>query len=311
MFEPLREKLDQLTLKLAQGDSTFDSYRVFHGRGNAFPGLEILTVDWYTPVLLLTLFKEPNTEWLNKLLETLASYTAEKSIANIIIQHRYINDTPMQLIAGQIPSECFAQRKGLKFELSLCDRQNVGFFLDMEPGRQWLEQRCAGKRILNLFAYTCAFSVVAEAAGALSVLNVDMSSSALNRGRRNHRLNQLPLSGVTFLAENILKSWGRIKKSGPYDIIILDPPSFQRGSFVAEKDYAKLLRRLPELLTEGGDVLACLNAPELDVGFLHSQFSAVCPQATFVGRLPQCDDFPDAEPEKSLKLLHFFLPALT
>ncbi|MDN3640160.1 class I SAM-dependent methyltransferase [Simiduia curdlanivorans] len=315
MFEPLREKLSLLTDKLSapkpsKDSSTCsftDSYRVFHGRGNLYPDLNMVTVDWYAPVLLVTLFKEPAQDWLNNLLLVLAASAKGDNIASVLLQHRYLHDTPTQVVRGELPESCYAQRQGLKFELSLGDRQNVGFFLDMEPGRLWLERRCAGKRVLNLFAFTCAFSVVAEAAGAAFVLNVDMSSSALNRGRKNHRLNNLPLRGVSFLAENILKSWGRIKKSGPYDIVILDPPSFQRGSFVAEKDYAKLLRRLPELLVPGGDVLACLNAPELEVSFLRQQFDAYCPQANFVERLPASGDFPDTDAEKALKLLHFSL----
>ncbi|BFM12044.1 class I SAM-dependent methyltransferase [Simiduia litorea] len=315
MFEPLREKMNLLIAKLhrshssadVDNDSGVESYRVFHGRGNAYPGLEMLTVDWYAPILLVTLFKEPAADWLNRLLRVLTEGANHGKMAGVLLQHRYRPDTPIQVVQGELPDQVFAQRKGLKYALSLGDRQNVGFFLDMEPGRQWLEQRCRGKRVLNLFAYTCAFSVVAEAAGAVSVFNVDMSSSALNRGRNNHRINNLPLRGVSFLAENILKSWGRIKKSGPYDIVILDPPSFQRGSFVAEKDYAKLLRRLPELLVPGGDVLACLNAPELDVGFLRQQFDEFCPSANFIGRLPFSGDFPDVETEKALKLLHFSL----
>ena len=63
---------------------------------------------------------------------------------------------------------------------------------------------------------------------------------------------------------DILKSWSRIKKRSPYDIIIIDPPSFQKGSFAATKDYEKIIKNLMILANENCVVLSCLNAPELD-----------------------------------------------
>jgi 23S rRNA (cytosine1962-C5)-methyltransferase len=178
----------------------------------------------------------------------------------------------------------------------------------MEAGRIWLEQHAVDKRVLNLFAYTCAFSVVAIAAGAEKVVNVDMSSAALNIGRANHQLNNLAKNKSEYVAENILKSWSRVKKPGPYDLAIIDPPSYQKGSFIAEKDYGKVIRRLPELMPGGGLVLACLNAPELSEGFLRQQFIDQCPQAEFVERVKPHADFPDIDLEQQLKLLVYKIP---
>lgn len=302
MFEPINAAL------AAHGErKTGDSYRLFHGRGHCYPGLEFVTLDWFDPLLSVTLFAEPPAGWLAPFTELLLHHPALADCPQILIAHRY-NQQSQWLRGGEQPVQ--ARRGALRFLLSPGEQQNVGFFLDMEPGRQWLEQHCQGKRVLNLFAYTCAFSVVALAAGAQSVVNVDMSRSALARGRDNHRLNDLPLNAVTFLGENILKSWGRIRRAGPYDLIILDPPSFQKGSFVAHKDYGKLVRRLPELLPEGGQVLACLNAPELNTDFLREQFERLCPQARLVARLQNHPDFPDANVERALKLMHFSLPAV-
>lgn len=307
MFKPIASALDNLSAQLKQCSSPKDSFRVFHGRGHSFAGLDFITLDWFDPLLLVTLFREPMESELAGLMAELQSHSIFLLAAQIFIQHRYQVGAPMQKIKGSELPDPIARRGSLRFILTPGDRQNVGYFLDMEPGRQWLEQRCKGRRVLNLFAFTCAFSVVAEAAGAGAVVNVDMSSQALARGRENHRLNGLPLEGISFLSENILKSWGRIRRAGPYDIIILDPPSFQKGSFVAEKDYAKLVRRLAELLPKGGEVLACLNAPEINTEFILSQFLEGCPQAQFIQRLTPSVDFPDVDPERSLKLLHFEL----
>lgn len=286
-----------------------DSYRIFHGRGRTFEGLEFLTIDFFQPVILLTFFSEPPRGWLDEL--TAACRTLFDAGNNaFVVQHRYLTNAPSDVLWGILPEQCVARRGNLQFALHLAQQQNSGFFLDMEPGREWLAANAADKRILNLFAYTCAFSVVAVAANAQCVVNVDMSSAALNLGRSNHQRNGLDKHRSEFLAENILKSWGRIKKRGPFDVVIIDPPSYQKGSFVAEKDYAKVVRRLPELMPGGGLVLACLNAPELTEGFLRNQFLENCPEADFVQRLAPHKDFPDVDPERQLKLLVYSLPSI-
>ncbi len=245
---------------------------------------------------------EPPPGWLDALIAALGDKLTP-SYDCLVVQHRYLPNAPSEVPLGQLPEQVYAQRGALRFHLHLARQQNAGFFLDMEPGRQWLEQQAPGKRVLNLFAYTCAFSVVAVAAGADKVVNVDMSSPSLNTGRANHQLNGLDKNRSEFLAEDILKSWGRIKKRGPYDLVIIDPPSYQKGSFIATKDYAKVVRRLPELMPEGGLVLACLNAPELSEDYLKQQFEEQCPGAVFVERLTPSADFPDVDPQQQLKLL--------
>ena len=286
-----------------------DSYRLFHGRGRCFPGFEFVTVDFFQPVILVTLFAEPPTDFVAQLQNFVAQQFFGVAVV-LLLQRRYVSGAPSEILLGELPNEVCARRGGLVFNLHLARQQNSGFFLDIEPAREWLEQQAAGKRVLNLFAYSCAFSLVAIAAGAEKVVNVDMSSAALNLGRDNHRLNGLPKERSEYLAENILKSWSRIKKRGPYDLVIIDPPSYQKGSFIAHKDYAKVVRRLPELMPEGGVVLACLNAPELSENFLREQFAEQCPSAKFMERLQPHVDFPDVDLEQQLKLLVYKIPAL-
>lgn len=299
------ERLELLAKKIRSQD-LIDSYRVFHGRGQTFPGLEFVTIDFFQPVMLVTLFAAPPENWLDELIATSRSlFNEDKTV--LLIQRRYLAGAPSELCFGLLPEQSCARRGKLQFSLHLAQQQNSGFFLDMEPGRVWIEENAQGKRILNLFAYTCAFSVVAVAANAEVVVNVDMSSAALNLGRSNHQRNGLDKTRSEFLAENILKSWGRIKKRGPYDMVIIDPPSYQKGSFIAQKDYAKVIRRLAELMPAGGLVLACLNAPELSEGFLRQMFSENCPAAEFIERLQPHKDFPDVDPEQQLKLLVYRL----
>jgi Predicted SAM-dependent methyltransferases len=313
-MSPILTRLQDLQSRFAVSEPSsqatlpvLDSYRVFHGRGKTVPGLEFVCIDFFQPVLLLTCYQQPPAQWLEDFLQQAEPLFAPH-IQAVLVQHRYITGAPSQVVWGELPEKVYAQRGNLRFNLYPGQQQNTGFFLDMEPGRQWIEKHVQGRRVLNLFAYTCAFSVVAVAAGAEKVVNVDMSSRALQIGRDNHMLNQHPKGAAEFIAENILKSWGRIKKRGPYDVVILDPPSYQPGSFIAQKDYARLVRRLPELMPQGGMVLACLNAPELTTEFLQGIFLQECPNCIFEQRLAPSQDFPDVDAEQQLKLLVFRLP---
>ncbi len=199
---------------------------------------------------------------------------------------------------------------GARFLVHLLKGQNHGLFLDMAEGRRWVRAHAAerpGIKVLNLFAYSCGFSVAALQGGASQVLNMDMSAGALAIGKRNHALNGLG-AGASFLPHDVFSSWGKITRGGPYELIIADPPSHQKGSFVAEKDYPRLMRRLPDLLAPGGHALLCLNTPKLGTDFLQEQMQAMAPQLAFVERLPNPPAFADISAERALKVLLYRAP---
>ena len=88
-----------------------------------------------------------------------------------------------------------------------------------------------------------------------------------------------------------------------YDLIVVDPPSFQKGSFVTKKDYGKLLRRIPGFLDDNGYAVICLNAPELDTAWLKQEVAEAAPELVFVERLEYPSSFPAKDPERALKVL--------
>ncbi|WP_318465889.1 class I SAM-dependent methyltransferase [Photobacterium leiognathi] len=284
--------------------------RLFHGRGRCWQGLEQITVDWLQGQVLVSLFKEPSPEFLaelttllNKLTET--AEWQNSGATSLLLQHRDRLGSPMDLIWGETSEYQDVIESGLVYKLDLGRKQNNGLFLDMRFGRDWVREQAEGKRVLNLFAYTCGFSVAAIAGGAEHVVNLDMAKAALNRGRDNHHLNKHDLKKVSFLGHELFKSWGKVRKYGPYDLIIIDPPSFQKGSFALTKDYQKILRRLPELLTENGTVLACVNDPSITSDFLIEGMAAEAPELVFEKRLDNPPEFKDIEPEGGLKALVF------
>jgi len=281
-----------------------DACRLFHGRGHCYSGLEFVSVDWFSPALLISLYKEPDAEWLAQFRDEISQFDSHDDIENIILQHRYLQGAPSESLKGDIAGDYYAVEKGLKFKLNFKANQNIGFFLDMAECRQVLRESVKGKSVLNLFAYTCAFSVVAAEAGAAKVVNVDMAKGALNTGRFNHQLNNIDNRSVSYLRHDIFKSWGKIRKYGPYDIVIIDPPSFQAGSFNVRKDYQKIIRKLPNLLSQNGQVIACLNSPDLSFAFLRELFADIggFTEKQLIATLAS---FPEADADKGLKTLLF------
>lgn len=285
-----------------------ETRRLFHGRGRCWPGLEHVTVDWLQGVVLVSLFRDPGAAELQALKDTFMAIGRSPEWprdAKLLLQHRYLPDSDTEALLGDVPEEWQINENGLLYKLDLGRKQNNGLFLDMRYGRRWVQEQARGKRVLNLFAYTCGFSVAAITGGAERVVNLDMARAALSRGRDNHRLNGHDLNRVEFLGHELFKSWGRVKRSGPYDLVIIDPPSFQKGSFALSKDYQKILRRLPELLADGGMVLACVNDPDVGPDFLIGGMAREAPALEFRERLENPPEFPDIHPDSSLKALVF------
>lgn len=235
--------------------------RVFHGRGRAYENLNHITIDWLKPLLLITLFAPITKDDLDSLsLQLQNKFPQCKSIQ---IQHRYESSWIVECIFGESTSKLEIIESELRYKLEIKSGANTGLFLDMKKGRNWIQKNSRNKRVLNLFSYTCGFSIAAAAGGAKSVYNIDMSSPFLSTGRENHRLNEHSLKSIRFDKLNILKSFGRIKKQGPYDLIICDPPTFQKGSIDLARDYPKLIRRLIEYTSEGGKLFMCINTPHI------------------------------------------------
>jgi len=296
-----------------------DAQRIFHGRGGLHPGCEQWALDAFPPVLVLTSFQPVSPDELATVGAALSARWAQiapNQALNWVFQCRAEGHIDTRLMSGTVPDPHVVTEHGARFRVHVLKGQNHGLFLDMAEGREWVRQyvrhypaTLPRLKVLNLFAYTCAFSVVALQAGAKQVVNVDMSHGALAIGQQNHPLNDIS-TGASFLAHDIFKTWGKITRGGPYGLAIVDPPSYQKGSFIATKDYAKLMRRLPDLLAPGGYALLCLNAPELGLSFLQDQMKELAPELNFVQRVANPTAFADVSSERSLKVLAYQLPPL-
>ena len=297
-----------------------DTCRIFHGRGGLYAGCEQWTLDVYPPVFVLTSFATTTDEQLATVgaalqarWQQIAPPDQAQSL-NWVFQQRGQAARPQArsdtlLMAGSVPDPHIVTEGPARFLVHMLRGQNHGLFLDMAEGRRWVRDFAAdfkqregrGARVLNLFAYTCAFSVAALQGGAAHVTNLDMARGALATGQQNHRFNGLT-QGASFLAHDLFNSWGKVTRGGPYDLVIADPPSYQKGSFVATKDYARLLRRLPDLLAPGGRALLCLNAPELPWAWLREQVDEHAPGLQLIERLAHPPAFADVDADRALKV---------
>lgn len=279
------------------------STRLFHGRGKLFSGFDFLSIDYFAPTILITLFKKVPADFLEVLQQQMLKLPLD--IKSILLQHRYLPRPEMEVLVGELPEEARALEHELEYMIKFQSSQNVGFFLDMSMGRRKLIEEARDKRVLNLFSYTCSLSVAALKGGATHVVNVDMSKAALKTGEMNHRLNQLELKRASFLPYDILCSWNNIKKRGPYDLIIIDPPSDQGGSFKVERDYPKIIKRLEGMLSDTGEVWACLNSPHLASSFLTALFQEHAPMLKYLETHYGSFASMEQNPEQALKMVVF------
>jgi len=169
---------------------------------------------------------------------------------------------PAELLAGEEPGEIIAREGGLSYLVEPAGGYSSGLFLDQRCNRRWVE-RLGAKRMLNLFAYTCSFTVCAAVSGA-ETCSVDAAKRVLGNGRRNLELNGIdPADGHRFLVDDATKVVPRLAKRGEsFDLIVLDPPTFGRADgrvFRIEKDLPGLVGGCFELLAPGGHLLVCAN----------------------------------------------------
>lgn len=231
------------------------SKRLFNGRIQDNPDLKHITVDLYDSLLFITTYNNHNYPK-----ELLAQFSNMQT-TNIIWRKRSKSNTQWSFLKGEEISEYLCHEDGLSYLLHIGTSQNLGLFLDMAHARSYVRNNCQDKKVLNLFSYTCSFSMAAIAGGAKYVTNVDMKSSFLNWGRENHMRSKQDLRNVSFLKHNILKSLNSYIKRGPFDLIIIDPPTYQPGGFKLRQDYPKLLKKVPQLLSKDGEAIICSNDP--------------------------------------------------
>ena len=263
-----------------------DAYRIVNGAADGFPGL---TIDRFGDRFQLQFFGD------ELLRERRAVVEAVVSLFNpvcIVVKERLsrsgksLENAPMEVAFGSREDAAGIVREGnAKFHVDLLDTVNPGLFLDMRHVRLEVEERframsgegskkipaCAGMtsgdpRFLNLFSYTCSFSVHARLGGAAVATNADISGKILDKGRENYALNGLDLRPGEFFRGNAIEyvRWA-IKKGLKFDGIVLDPPSFARFkglNFNVREHLMPLVSECAQILNPHGFFMVSSNYSE-------------------------------------------------
>ncbi len=172
---------------------------------------------------------------------------------------------PRSPFLGEPAPEVLLVHEGPRvLRVRLADGLSTGLYLDQRANRDRLMQRSRGRRVLNLFAYTCSFTVAAALGGAQATVSVDTSQLVLDQGAENLRENQLTVgTSHRFVRDDAVSYVRRAMARGDrFDIIILDPPSFAAGkgsTFRVEHDLADLVASCLLLLSSGGALLLSTN----------------------------------------------------
>lgn len=159
---------------------------------------------------------------------------------------------------------------GMPLEVRLGDGMSTGLFLDQRENRRRVREMAAGRRVLNLFSYTCAFSVAAALGGAVSTLSVDASQRALERGRANLALSGFTSDAHRFVGDDVFDVLTRLAKRGErFELVCVDPPTFsttKRSRWKSGDDWVALFAKVLGVVAPGGAVMATSNDRRMSQG---------------------------------------------
>ncbi len=250
-------------------------------------------LDRYADWLLWSGGKPPRLEELRE--EVMQRYNfAPRGYLGRQLVIKAADQRPAMLLAGEDPGEIAVRENGLAYLVEPAAGYSSGLFLDQRVNRRWVVEFGAS-RMLNLFAYTCSFTVCAAAGGA-ETCSVDAAPGALRRGRANFAANGIdPADGHRFLVDDATKVVPRLIRRGEtFDLIVLDPPTFGRAAgsvFRIEKNLPDLVSQSFELLEPGGSLLVSCNFSEWG----NKDLQALCWKA--IGRGPWAMEAVERPPE--------------
>lgn len=248
------------------------AFRLVNGEGDGLPGL---TVDRYEGHLMVQLYTGAWQPHLQGVAEALGRVFSPKGI--------YWKPRPQQtrelggegkklsrLLAGApAKGRVEVRENGLLFGVELEGGLHAGLFLDQRRNRRDLMGRAKGKRVLNLFSYTGAFSVAAASAGAEGVVSVDASPHYLEWAKENFARNRLDPSRHRCIQGDCFAVLEEMRRGRErFDIVLMDPPSFStagKSRFTTRQGTAELVAAALPLLTSGGLLITSSNHQKIDL----------------------------------------------
>jgi 23S rRNA (cytosine1962-C5)-methyltransferase len=292
-----------------------DSARIVFSEADDVPGL---TADRYGDTVVCQFTTAGADAWRDVLADALFSLPGVECVyerSDADVREREGLQPRVGLLRGREPSpNLVAHESGFRFAVDVAGGHKTGFYLDQRNARAEVARLAGGRRVLNVFSYTGAFSVIAAASGAAAITSIDSSGPALAVAARNGELNGVDV-GELMEADAFTALRGLRDRAQQYDLICLDPPKLantDRQLDKASRAYKDLNLLALKLLAPGGVLLtwSCSGAMTMDLFqkvVAGAALDAKRP-ARIVGRLHQPSDhpvplaFPEAEYLKGLVL---------
>ncbi len=265
MFEVyLRRKFDSLQDWIHQ--NKIEAYRLYDRELSSYP----LSIDIYGNFFHIYLYEKKGVQ-INKLIndteESLKVLFPNLLESNIYYKiRRKQKDGSQYEKLDQRKKRIIIQENNTSYFINLTDYLDTGIFLDHRSTREIFSKLVIGKkRVLNLFSYTSAFSIVAAKAGVEYTTSVDMSNTYCNWARENIKLNNLDAFKHIVIRDNVFFFLENIKtKNWKFDFIVIDPPTMSRSKkmlskFDVQRDYPYLINTSSQYLTENGMILFSTN----------------------------------------------------
>jgi len=230
-----------------------DAFRLLFGEGDGLPGI---VVDVYAGFAILVSYSPALARLAAWVAEALARRPEIRGVCQRVTRRKDRASELRSLSGEPPPALLFVEEHGLRYEVDLEAGQKTGLFLDHRENRRYLRGLAAGKSVLNLFAYTGAFSVSCAAGGATRVTSVDIAAPAIEAAQRNILHNQLAPDVHEGVAADVFEFLEAAKAGGRrWDLVIADPPSFASSRaelFGALRAYKRLHAAALSVLTPGG-----------------------------------------------------------
>jgi 23S rRNA (cytosine1962-C5)-methyltransferase len=276
-----------------------DSARLVFSEADGVPGV---IADRYGNSVVLQLGTAAADKWSDVVADALMSIDGVDCVyerSDIDAREREGLAQRTGLLRGnQPPPESIINERGYRFSVGFTEGQKTGFYLDQRNARAAIAEVAQGRRVLNAFSYTGAFSVIAAAKGATEVTSLDSSGSALVGARRNAELNQVAvgeqIEGDAFAELRKLRDRAR-----SYDLILLDPPKLAPTEAQVERAsraYKDLNLLAAKLLAPGGILMtfSCSGgmSPDLFQKVVAGAALDARRNLRIIGRLDQPSDHP-------------------
>jgi 23S rRNA (cytosine1962-C5)-methyltransferase len=230
-----------------------------------------LVVDRYEDHLHIGEFERPHdrsddehTVWLEHMVKVAAKTLDVPRSKVFFKQRKRQRGTAQHETVASRHYQIEAKEGGLKFQVNLSDYIDTGLFLDHRITRSMVRDEVAGKRFLNLFAYTGSFTVYAADGAAASTTTVDLSNTYLTWAKENMRLNGFEGDSHEYIAEDAMTFIRNLPATAVFDVAVVDPPTFSNSKrtqkdWVVQDDYKDLIQQTLKHIARDGVVYFSTN----------------------------------------------------